>query len=1154
MADMTLLDALNASLTRTKTYIDAELAKKANSSHGTHVTWSTTTPKANGTAAVGSETKVARGDHVHPLQTTVSGNAGTATKLATARTLTIGNTGKTFDGSANVSWSLAEIGAAASSHDHTSLTGITSLAFAANSDDSSTIKITKDSATSYTDFVMSDDAGSDMWRWRFSAWDSSASERTAEYNLMTLKAASTTKGQLTVNGNVTADSFTENGTALSSKYAAASHTHNYAGSSSAGGSATSATKLATARTINGTSFDGTANITTANWGTARTLTIGKKDNSVNGSGNVSWSLSDIMGRAITATTSSTNKNKYTKFARVDVSSGAYTHCTGTFDFVPQEAQTLQGSLSYYIRTNSAITSTTLSLIWMRINNIEYANSVVAVKVSDGVYDLYYKPLYDWDTTSITNINCTNPDKITMYSNQSYVDSVTAAATSSLVSHSATAAKLTTARTLTIGNKGKTFDGSGNVTWSHAEMGVARGNTATATTAATAQWYRIAETPTNIDNNMATFNIEGNVSSYHTSTLLAAGISFGKNPTLGQLAHTNYGGGITKARIVYTESYSNNKAYLEVYLSQAKATTITVDMQGQNGWTLVTPSTVGSIPSGYTSKEITLTVGKIVGDFKGTGDFSSLAMSGSITLNNNNVIRSKTPADYTNTNSSTTVAAGTVVNLLQYNSSGNLHLGPGPYDAYLNTGNTYINSANNALYRTRNTGYHQFQINDTAIVNIKSNGIDAAQQIYAKAGIKSGGNIYSDTAVTDQCGTSALPWYSAHSRYWNLRGDGGGQTYGSLFVNAIGTTSAVGESRLTIGNSIASGTANNAQGTMLLYGSSSGHTYIKTGNNSTSNVTVTLPSSSGTLALTSHTHNNISNKFFEGGGTSGTAGYVAFAQLKITGTYANRPIEFKLVCRGKATSCTVNVVFANENNTDPTLSSIKYWGTDYGVFIHKSTTSTWLLYHTKSENYDSVTVVGNDYGSQGITITYPGSFITTKPTSDVTNASLGGSFGHASTATTLATARTINGTSFNGSANITTANWGTARNIYIADNSATNTGPAVSVNGSANATLKLPATIKAALSGNASTATKLATTRAIKIGNKSLNFDGSAAITYTLSDIGAAASSHTHNYAASTSAGGTASSVNGLVLWTGTQAQYDAISSKSSTTLYFIKEG
>ena len=75
--------------------------------------------------------------------------------------------------------------------------------------------------------------------------------------------------------------------------AASSHTHNYAGSSSAGGSANTAVKLATARAINGTNFDGSANITTANWGTARTLTIGNTGKSVNGSGNVSWSLSEI---------------------------------------------------------------------------------------------------------------------------------------------------------------------------------------------------------------------------------------------------------------------------------------------------------------------------------------------------------------------------------------------------------------------------------------------------------------------------------------------------------------------------------------------------------------------------------------------------------------------------------------------------------------------------------------------------------------------------------------------------------------------------------------------------------------------------------------------------------------------------------------------
>ena len=75
--------------------------------------------------------------------------------------------------------------------------------------------------------------------------------------------------------------------------AASSHTHNYAGSSTAGGSANSAVKLATPRAINGTNFDGSAAITTANWGTARTLTIGNGAKSVNGSANVSWSLSEI---------------------------------------------------------------------------------------------------------------------------------------------------------------------------------------------------------------------------------------------------------------------------------------------------------------------------------------------------------------------------------------------------------------------------------------------------------------------------------------------------------------------------------------------------------------------------------------------------------------------------------------------------------------------------------------------------------------------------------------------------------------------------------------------------------------------------------------------------------------------------------------------
>ena len=56
------------------------------------------------------------------------------------------------------------------------------------------------------------------------------------------------------------------------------------------GNATSATKLATARTINGTNFDGTANIVTSYWGATRTLW----GQSCNGSGNVSGSLTGVV--------------------------------------------------------------------------------------------------------------------------------------------------------------------------------------------------------------------------------------------------------------------------------------------------------------------------------------------------------------------------------------------------------------------------------------------------------------------------------------------------------------------------------------------------------------------------------------------------------------------------------------------------------------------------------------------------------------------------------------------------------------------------------------------------------------------------------------------------------------------------------------------
>ena len=68
-------------------------------------------PKAGGTMA--GAINFAAGQTWPTFNQPTTGNAATATKLATACTLTIGSTGKTFDGSSNVSWSLSEVGAQA---------------------------------------------------------------------------------------------------------------------------------------------------------------------------------------------------------------------------------------------------------------------------------------------------------------------------------------------------------------------------------------------------------------------------------------------------------------------------------------------------------------------------------------------------------------------------------------------------------------------------------------------------------------------------------------------------------------------------------------------------------------------------------------------------------------------------------------------------------------------------------------------------------------------------------------------------------------------------------------------------------------------------------------------------------------------------------
>ena len=256
----------------------------AAASHGTHVSYSTAAPKANGTASAGTASTVSRSDHVHPLQTTISGNAGSATKLATARTID----GVSFNGTANITHFGTCSTAAGTAAKTVSCTGFT-LATGAII----TVKFTVTN-TAASPTLNVNGTGAKSIRYRGSAISAGylAANRTYTFvydgtnyeligdidtntNTTYSTGTSTTAGLTklyTATGTATDGTMTQKAItdALSGK-ASSSHTHNYAGSSSAGGAANSV-KTSLVIKLNGGSTEGT-NMFTFNGATAKSVNI-----------------------------------------------------------------------------------------------------------------------------------------------------------------------------------------------------------------------------------------------------------------------------------------------------------------------------------------------------------------------------------------------------------------------------------------------------------------------------------------------------------------------------------------------------------------------------------------------------------------------------------------------------------------------------------------------------------------------------------------------------------------------------------------------------------------------------------------------------------------------------------------------------------------
>jgi hypothetical protein len=97
------------------------------------------------------------------------------------------------------------------------------------------------------------------------------------------------------------------------------------------GNATTATTLINARSINGTNFDGSGNITTSSWGTSRNVTIGSTTRSVDGSTGYNWSLADIgvNNATLTLTTSGIATGSQTFGANQSTNATFTVHVPGT---------------------------------------------------------------------------------------------------------------------------------------------------------------------------------------------------------------------------------------------------------------------------------------------------------------------------------------------------------------------------------------------------------------------------------------------------------------------------------------------------------------------------------------------------------------------------------------------------------------------------------------------------------------------------------------------------------------------------------------------------------------------------------------------------------------------------------------------------------
>lgn len=186
------------------------------------------------------------------------------------------------------------------------------------------------------------------------------------YSVGTSSYLGTTK-LYTETGSATDGTMTQNAitTALNGK-SATSHTHNYAGSSSSGGAANSANKLATARTVSG--------------GTDITLSF-NYDGSGNSSANIGFYSSS-------ASVGDKNNYPFHRFAKLDTIAASYSDKSTTFFISQDYSGGGFGIVRIVLRTNNSSLASTVEVKWL----VRCGLSADSVQV--GIYNVFGKTYAD----------------------------------------------------------------------------------------------------------------------------------------------------------------------------------------------------------------------------------------------------------------------------------------------------------------------------------------------------------------------------------------------------------------------------------------------------------------------------------------------------------------------------------------------------------------------------------------------------------------------------------------------------------------------------------------------------------------------------------------------------------------------------------------